>query len=107
MANKITLNPAPTFKLAVEIPVPGADFASVEFVFKHRTKTQLEEMFAKNKAAEAVDQVSEVMEMVVGWEFSEDFNRENVARLLDNYPGSALAILLAYSGELQRFKRGN
>lgn len=35
---KLKLNPEPTFKATVGIPVPGVGNVDVEFTFKHRTR---------------------------------------------------------------------
>lgn len=98
------LNPEPTFKASVRIPVPGGESESVEFTFKHRTKTQI-----KAFPAECKDKPDdEVVKMcVVAWGLDDQFNDENVARLVENYPRAAWAIVEAYLGELTRARLGN
>ena len=39
---KFTLNPAPTFKAKVDIPVPGGKVEKVEFTFRHRTREEFQ-----------------------------------------------------------------
>lgn len=100
---KLTLNPNPTFKAKVGIPVPGSDeLAEVEFVFKHRTKDQLESWMGENG-----EDLQKVMEMVDGWDLPDKFNEANVKTLLQNYFGAAAAIVTAYIGELMKAKTGN
>jgi hypothetical protein len=101
---KLTLKAAPTFKAKVGIPVPGSSPVAVEFTFKHRTKSELEE-FVKSRAG--VDDIDSVMDMAEGWELAEAFDREAVAILLDNYAGAALALYIAYVDELLQAKRKN
>lgn len=100
----LTLKANPTFKFKVGIPVPGAAPVPVEFVFKHRTKSQLEAFI--DSRAEKTD-IESVMEMVCGWDLEEAFDEEGVTLLLENYAGAALAIYLAYIEELLQAKRKN
>ena len=94
---KLKLNPEPTFKAAVNIPVAGADAASVEFTFKHRTRAQLAEWLDQKDR----DDTESVMGCAMAWDLDDEFNAENVARLCENYVGSAYAVITAYLGELR------
>lgn len=101
---KLTLKAAPTFRAKVGIPVAGGSPVPVEFVFKHRTKTELEQFMASRAGASDLDSV---LEMAEGWDLSEPFDREGVELLLENYGGAALALYVAYVDELLQAKRKN
>lgn len=95
---KLKLNPEPTFKAKVGIPVPGSRPAEVLFTFKHRTR---DEVIAWVEGSRDATDVDSVLDVVVGWELEDEFNRENVERLCNNYPGSGLVIISAYLDELR------
>lgn len=95
---KLKLNPEPTFKAKVGIPVPGSRPAEVLFTFKHRTR---DEVLAWVEGSRDATDVDSVLDVVVGWELEDEFNRENVERLCNNYPGSGLVIISAYLDELR------
>lgn len=100
----LKLNPEPTFKATVRIPVPGGQSEPVEFTFKHRTATQI-----RSFGEECKDKAdTEVINMlVVGWSLDDAFNDENIARLIDNYPKAASAIVDGYYNELFKARLGN
>ena len=95
---KLKLNPEPTFKAKVGIPVPGSRPAEVLFTFKHRTR---DEVLAWVEGSHDATDVESVLDVVVGWELEDEFNRDNVERLCNNYPGSGLVIVSAYLDELR------
>lgn len=100
---KLTLNPNPTFKAKVGIPVAGAaEPAEVEFTFKHRTTEALE--LWMNESAE---DLKKVLDMADGWDLPDEFTEENVKKLLQNYFGAATAIITTYLAELLKAKTGN
>jgi hypothetical protein len=101
---KLTLKPAPTFKAKVSIPVAGGSPVPVEFVFKHRTKTELEQFMNSRGGASDLDSIMSIIE---GWDLSEPFDRDGVHALLENYAGSALALYVAYVDELLQAKAKN
>lgn len=110
---KITLNPAPTFKGVVSIPVPGEKPAEVEFVFKHRTRKQFDELMKKTKAdveagTDGAGDTAFVMSLVEGWNVDgEPFNAENVEKLLENYHAAGRAISERYTELLVLGRLGN
>jgi len=101
---KLTLQPAPRFPFKVAIPVPGQDSALVEFTFKHRTKTALQD-FVDNRPG--TDELDTFLAMVEGWDLDAEFNRANAAELLENYIGAAACVYLAYLQESVKVKQGN
>lgn len=76
----------------------------MEFTFKHRTKSELD-VFGKALAGRSDGEA--FMEMLTGWEFEEEFNRESVDLLLENYMGAALAVYDTYKNELVQAKVKN
>lgn len=105
---KLALTASPTFRAQVGIPVPGAkDTVPVEFVFRHRHKSELKAW------REAIDldgdgiTVAHVRDMASGWELEDKFDVESIGKLLEVYPGSGVAIFIAYLSELQDAKIKN
>lgn len=101
---KFKLVVSPTFKAKVGIPVAGGDPVEVEFVFKHRTKTALDE-FIKSRAEKS--DAESFMAMVEGWELEDAFNAENIELLLQNYIGAALATYRVYIDQLVQARTKN
>lgn len=94
---KLSLVASPTFKAKVGIPVAGGDTVDVEFTFKHRTRKELGEFIQPGDERGDLDTV---MACATGWELVEEFTRDNVETLIENYGGAALAIYLKYLDEL-------
>jgi hypothetical protein len=101
---RLKLNPEPTFKAKVGIPVPGSRPAEVEFTFKHKTRSQVLEWL---KAREDDDEVGVFREIVAGWDLDDEFSDENIRRLCDNYAGAGFAVLEKYLNEIRGARRGN
>lgn len=101
---KLSINAKPTFKAKVGIPIPGEDPVQIEFTFKHRTKDQLDEL---TKSLPGKSDAESFMEMVSGWDFAEEFNKESVETMLQNYIGAALATYRKYVDELVQAKIKN
>lgn len=101
---KIKLTASPTFKSPVMIPVPGGRPASVEFTFKGRTKDEFRDFV---DGIEGRDDVSLILDIASGWDLDDPFGKETVEQLLQNYMGSARAILDKYMGELMGARLGN
>lgn len=94
---KLKLVAEPTFKALVNIPVAGCDAVPVMFVFKHRTKDELDE-FIKTRADKSDSE--SFLGMVSGWDLEDEFTPENVETLLQNHIGTALATFRVYVDEL-------
>ena len=102
---KLTLVASPTFKAKVKIPVAGeADPVEVEFTFKHRTKTGLDEFL---NSREGKTDAESFMDMASGWELEDPFALESVNLLLENYIGAAMATYHVYIDELVKAKVKN
>jgi hypothetical protein len=93
---KIKLTPEPTFKAKVGIPRPGATPAQVEFTFKHRDRDALLEFI---EGGHDQKDVEAVMAVAIAWELDDEFNADNVERLVKNYPGAGFAIIETYLSE--------
>lgn len=111
---KLTLVANPTFTADVPIPVAGGEPVNVKMTFKHRTRKEWDEWLAASKArAESdtprtpEDDVNSFMDFVVGWDFEEEFNKENVALLLQNHYTAGYAAVRVYSTELWASKVKN
>ena len=101
---KFSLKANPTFTAKVGFPQAGGDTVDVSLTFKHRTKSGLDEFLTSR--ADRTD-VDAFLEMVVGWELSDEFNRENVETLLENHIGVALATYKTYIDQLVQHRAKN
>jgi len=101
------LQPNPTFKTLVHIPIPGEKAEGVLFTFKHRSRTQLDELLKKMSEG-AIDFDAAVKEIVVEWTYpGVDFSDDALAQCLDMFPGSGLAIFSAFRESLLEARRKN
>lgn len=117
--SKIKLGQAPkTFKSKVSIPMIDGSDATIEMVFKYRTKTQYgalvdDLMSTAEKASKSKDKTIEgafksaidnnvdfVLKIAEGWDLDDEFNAENIALLDDEYQGAITAIGEAYRSAL-------
>jgi hypothetical protein len=101
---KLKLVPDATFKATVKIPVAGGESSPVEFVFKHRSKADLEKFI--DTLAERTDEES-ILAMAEGWDLEDKFNADSVALLTQNYIGAALEIYFSYRDELTKARTKN
>jgi hypothetical protein len=102
--SKLKLVANPTFQSVVGIPVAGGDPVDVLITFKHRTKSELDKFIAG--IAKKSD-VESFLEMVQGWDLEDEFNKESVELLLENYIGAALAAYRVYVDALVQAKAKN
>ena len=124
--SKIKLGQAPkTFKSKVIIPLIDGSDASIEMVFKYRTKTQYgalvdELMTTAEKAVKSKDKTVEgafksaiennvefIFKIAEGWDLEDEFNAENLSLLDDEYQGAITAIGEAYRSALVEGKVKN
>ena len=106
MAAKLTLNPKPTFKHTVMIPVPGEQPHPVEFTFHGKTQKQYSEMLEQIANGES-SEAERFMLFVAGWDVAADFTKENVEQFLQSYIGAGTLLLREYTDELTKAARGN
>lgn len=96
MATKFQLQPKPIFKANVSIPRAGDDDGVLTFTFRHKPVKEL----ASLESLEGKTTIDFLHEITEGWALPDDFNRENLEMLLDNYPGAMKAIVTTYYREL-------
>ena len=101
---KFSLDPNPTFRFNVAIPVPGEKVSDVVFIGRHKSKRDVNELFERGKSLSDVDLV---MEITCGGELDDPFDRENVTRMVENYIGSTGAIFQTYIRELSGQREKN
>lgn len=100
---KLKLQPDPVFKATAKIHAAGA-VLDLEFTFKHRSRDQLAEF---GKSSTEMSQEDQILEMAAGWELADEFNKENVAVLLQNYTAAFVDIWNTYLDELARYRVKN
>lgn len=118
----LTLNPSPTFKLPVTIPVQGGKKEIVEFEFKYQDRDEYKEFLNRHSKrpefngslAEVVDANSyndaAAAEVIVGWRESDigaPFNEDNLKTIFKKYHGASYAIVMAYCADLEGRKLSN
>ncbi|HEY1138774.1 MAG TPA: phage tail assembly chaperone [Lysobacter sp.] len=100
---RLKLNPDPTFKAKVAVPVPGGS-ADIECTFKYRDRDQMKAWI--DETAESAD-VDVLMDSLVAWDLEDTFDRDNVERLCTKFPGAAREIVHRYLRELSGIRQGN
>lgn len=89
---------SPTFKATVDIPSAGGQTVSIEFEFKHKTRTAFL-AWAKPDVPQANEDA--VLEIASGWTDIEDpFNRDSLTILFENFQAAPTAICEKYAQEL-------
>lgn len=96
MSTKFTLAPNPTFKANVKIPRAGAGDGELTFTFRHKPLNELAQL-EKLDDKTALDFLEEI---TAAWALPDEFSRENLEVLLNNYPGALKAITETYYREL-------
>lgn len=87
----LELQPNPTFEGDVTIRKPGGDTEVITLVFKHKGRTEAKAFL---KRATEADDADSAMEILAGWRgVNAEFNRENVAKILEDYPSAGGDIL--------------
>ena len=127
MAAKFKLVPAGTFDLPILITTVGQDEPTeLKFTFKRMPLTELKEK--QEAMAKRVQEMDEeykgkklsaiensvlqyplmadfVLDIATGWELSDEFTKENLITLFDNYPTSFMAISVGYQSELWKLRQ--
>lgn len=131
MAKKFQIAQNPTFKEKVKIPRVGGEPLEVEFEYKYLTRKELavlqddwnkstKEMIEKWTKAEdderSLEEMSEdeithnvkqLKDIVVGWNFSDEFNDENIRALVEATLHTTDSIVKAYYEAYAKAKVGN
>lgn len=103
MTTKFQLQPKPTFKVNVSIPRAGEEDGVITFTFKHKPLKELSNL----EGMEGKSAVDFLMDITEAWALPDEFSRENVETLLDNYPRSPEAVTKAYYDELMVNRQKN
>ncbi|MEL4885718.1 phage tail assembly chaperone [Pectobacterium betavasculorum] len=103
MANKFQLQPKPTFKVDVSIPRAGDDDGVITFTFKHKPLKELSAI----EAMEGKNAVDFLIDITEAWALPDEFNRDNLETLLDNYPRALESVTKAYYDELMANRQKN
>lgn len=117
MAKKVCFNPNPTFSIPVMIPRAGDDDGELIITFKNKQRSQLEALEnALNEKLAAMREDKKftneptadyLMEICQTWELPEEFNRDNLITLLENYPRAFDAIAREYTREMMAIREKN
>jgi len=103
---KLQLQPDAAFKAVVQIPVPGAADAPVEFIFKYRNRSELLRFLERISTGDLTPTAA-VMEMASGWDLVDTFSEVSVGHLLDNYLSSFMSIYEKYVDEHTKVRSKN
>ena len=124
---KFKIAQAPTFLGAVMIPVVGQEPVKVEFTFKYRNRIELaalfdewnqrredgQERFGENPtvseiiAVDTENQIQQIKDLVVGWEFEDKFDDESIKALVTSCHGTTEAVVYAYQAAFAKAPTGN
>jgi hypothetical protein len=99
------LKPDPTFWARIDIPIPGAEPATLELELRHKRRDQA---VAFAQALAEREPLEALREIVVSWRgVDEPFSEPALAELVANYAGAPDRILSAYFDELRGARRKN
>ena len=105
MATLFKLNPEPTFRVTVAIPVAGGEPMDLDIEFRHKTRDESRSWFASFAGRSEADCL---LDVIAGWHNCETaFGKESLETLLQNYAQSGSAILAAYAKEITGARLGN
>ena len=96
------IDPNPTFTAPVSLPVPGGSPVVVDFRFRHMDSDAFYAMLVESREKKE-SSVDFLARFVDGWEgdkINAAFSMESLARLVKNYPRTAMAIFRVYESEL-------
>lgn len=91
------LDPNPTFWATVSIRVPGG-IGKFDIQFKHLLQAEREKYTESLKGKSNLDALAE---LIVGWrDVDAEYSRDNLERLLNEYPDAVRAITSCYWEEI-------
>ncbi|WP_016970590.1 phage tail assembly chaperone [Pseudomonas tolaasii] len=116
-----------TFLGAVMIPVVGQEPVKVDFTFKYRNRVELAALFdewnqrrkdglerlsedstvSQIVAIDTENQVQQIKDLVVGWEFDDKFDDESIKALVTSCQGTTEAVVDAYQAAFTKARTGN
>lgn len=124
---KFKIAQAATFLGAVMIPVVGQEPVKVDFTFKYRNRVELAALFdewnqrrkeglerfgedstvSQIVAIDTENQVQQIKDLVVGWEFDDKFDDESIKALVTSCQGTTEAVVDAYQAAFTKARTGN
>lgn len=124
---KFKIAQAPTFVGGVMIPIVGQEPVKVEFTFKYRNRIELAALFdewnqrrkdglekfgdkpsvSEIIAVDTENQMQQIKDLVVGWEFDDEFDDESVKALVTSCHGTTEAVVDAYQAAFAKARTGN
>lgn len=103
----LTLTPNPTFKLFVDIHVPGGKKEKIEFEFRYKDRDEYKDFLARHAAVGSTND-EPALEIVVGWSNGDlPFTEENLRKIFQKYQTAAYSIVAAYCADLEGRKLSN
>lgn len=88
--------PEATFKIDVEIPQLGKDPGVLTVTFRHKKASEIQALLDDKILSNG----EFVFDIMAGWAFPEEFNKENLNEFLENYPSATLALTRAFINEV-------
>ena len=124
---KFKIAQAATFLGAVMIPVVGQEPVKVDFTFKYRNRVELAALFdewnqrrkdgqerfgekptvSEIIAVDTENQMQQIKDLVVGWEFDDKFDDESIKALVTSCHGTTEAVVDAYQAAFAKARTGN
>ncbi|WP_087694014.1 phage tail assembly chaperone [Pseudomonas sp. PE-S1G-1] len=124
---KFKIAQAATFLGAVMIPVVGQEPVKVDFTFKYRNRVELAALFdewnqrrkeglerfgedsivSQIVAIDTENQVQQIKDLVVDWEFDDKFDDESIKALVTSCQGTTEAVVDAYQAAFTKARTGN
>lgn len=124
---KFKIAQAATFLGAVMIPVVGQEPVKVDFTFKYRNRVELAALFdewnqrrkegqerfgekptvSEIVAVDTENQMQQIKDLVVGWEFDDKFDDESIKALVTSCHGTTEAVVDAYQAAFAKARTGN
>lgn len=124
---KFKIAQAATFLGAVMIPVVGQESVKVDFTFKYRNRVELAALFdewnqrrkegqerfgekptvSEIVAIDTENQMQQIKDLVVGWEFDDKFDDESIKALVTSCHGTTEAVVDAYQAAFTKARTGN
>lgn len=125
MARKFKIAQEATFKAPVTIPRVGGDPIVVNMEYKYLTRKELADLYESwQEYAKGIDikegqslgeitdlevglQVKQLSDILVGWEFEDEFNEENISQFVIACIGATPAVLDKYQEAYSKTQLGN
>lgn len=104
----LKLTPDPTFKLPVEITVPGAEKPAIVTVeYRHKDRTALADFVERYRDKKISDEDA-LDEVIVAWDgVDAPYSRDALKKLALNYPAAPLELMESYAKASTESRRKN